>query len=47
MWIVPNDLGQSSLYDSLKSGRMPPGGKLTQAEIDTIGTWITDGAKNN
>lgn len=47
MWIVPHDLGQSSLYDSVKSGRMPPSGNLSQTEIDVIGAWITDGAKNN
>lgn len=48
-WIVPGDLTKSALYGSIKVGEMPPSGSgtLTQTEIDTVGAWITDGAKNN
>jgi uncharacterized membrane protein len=46
-WIVPNDTTQSLLYESVKQGRMPPSGPLSQKEIDTIAAWINDGAANN
>jgi hypothetical protein len=46
-WVVPSNLAQSSLYVSVKSNRMPPGPPLSQTEINTIGNWITAGAKNN
>ena len=45
-WVVANDL-KSPLYVAVKNGQMPPGQPLSQTEIDTIGAWITDGAKNN
>jgi uncharacterized membrane protein len=46
-WIVPKNLAQSQLYESVNLGRMPPGEKLTQTELDSISQWITAGAKNN
>jgi mono/diheme cytochrome c family protein len=45
-WVVANDL-KSPLYLAINGGGMPPSEPLTQNEIDTIGAWITDGAKNN
>jgi len=41
--------GSSRLYTVMSSSRevMPPSGKLSQAELDLLSKWITQGAKNN
>ncbi len=46
-WVVANDLVNSPLYVWVKNGKMPRRQKLSQDEIDVIGGWISDGAKNN
>ncbi len=42
--VLPGKPESSSVYVSIKSGRMPPAGKLTDAEIDAIARWIRGGA---
>ena len=42
--VVPGNPDASSLYTSIKSGAMPPGGKLDPPEVDTIARWIKVGA---
>ncbi len=46
-WVVANNLDASPLYTWVKAGKMPRRKKLSQNEIDMIGAWIMDGAKNN
>lgn len=46
-WVVPDNLNNSTLYQAVKNGTMPPSGALAQSDVDTIGQWITDGAQNN
>lgn len=43
--IEPGDSGASIIYLRLAAGEMPPTGKLPQASIDLIKTWIDEGAK--
>jgi len=51
--VKSNDAANSYLVRKLEggpdiaSGRMPLGGSLTAAQIQTIKDWIADGAKNN
>jgi hypothetical protein len=46
--IRPGKPDDSSLLESIVSGRMPPGrGKLTPAEKQLIRDWIASGAKSN
>lgn len=43
--IVPGKTEQSLLLNRIESGEMPPNGRLPQASIDLIKTWILEGAK--
>lgn len=51
--ITPGSPDDSYLYQKILpsgnrvGGRMPLSGSITQAEIDIIATWITEGAENN
>lgn len=46
--VVPNDIANSSLYQSVLSKRMPLNiKKLSDQEVKLIATWILAGAKNN
>jgi hypothetical protein len=46
--IEPGDPGESLLLDMVKVGDMPEDGDpLDPAEIETIETWIAEGAENN
>ncbi len=38
---------ESALMEELDSGKMPPGGNLPQLDIETIRTWMAEGAKDN
>ena len=43
--IIPEDYESSLLWQRLNSGEMPVGGDpLSQADIDLIANWITQGA---
>jgi formylglycine-generating enzyme required for sulfatase activity len=42
--IVPGQPDKSPLYTSMKSGAMPPGGKLSDRELEAIAKWIRTGA---
>ncbi len=42
--VVPGNPGQSSLYDAIRSGRMPKGESLSSHEIDMVFEWIKKGA---
>ncbi len=43
--VIPGKPDASSLYNSVKSGKMPPGGPpLPQAQQDVLRRWITEGA---
>jgi hypothetical protein len=37
----------SKLYTMMVAGTMPPGGGLTQAELQAVSLWITNGIKND
>jgi len=44
--VVPGDAAGSHLVQLIKSGEMPEGtGKLTSKQIETIETWVAQGAK--
>ncbi len=43
--VVPGNPAKSPLYTSLAKGAMPPGGKLTAAEIAVVRDWIEQGAE--
>lgn len=43
--IVPGQPESSPLYTSMKSGSMPPGGKLSAGELGVIESWIKAGAE--
>jgi hypothetical protein len=49
--VLPNDADNSVLYRKITGSacgnRMPQGGTLTQANIDSIRVWIDQGANNN
>ncbi|MEZ0395231.1 MAG: c-type cytochrome domain-containing protein [Anaerolineales bacterium] len=45
--IVPGDAGASRLVQYVQSGRMPPNGRLSDAEIQMIVDWVNAGAPNN
>lgn len=50
--VVPGDADASGLVDKIEpnpqfGNRMPTGGSLTPTEIQTIRTWINQGAENN
>jgi hypothetical protein len=47
--VKPGDVAGSNLVTRITStsNPMPPGGSLTAKQINTIKTWITQGAKNN
>jgi mono/diheme cytochrome c family protein len=46
--VVPGNSGSSTLVQVIRTGRMPQGGpKLSDAEIQTIATWIDEGAPDN
>jgi hypothetical protein len=38
---------ESALMEELDSGKMPPGTNLPQFDIETIRTWMAEGAKDN
>lgn len=42
--LVPGSPGKSALYASILNGTMPPGGKLSSGEMDSIRDWIQAGA---
>ena len=42
--IVPGKPDSSPLYTSVRGGKMPPSGKLSDAEIEAIARWIRGGA---
>ncbi len=44
--IKPGDPGGSTIYQQIASGKMPPGGKLSTDQVNLIGKWILEGAKN-
>lgn len=46
--IVPGNARASELFQSIVSGKMPPGSnpKLTSTQVATIRKWINQGAKN-
>lgn len=47
-YIRPGNASGSLLYQMIQSGMMPQDGPpLSQSEIDSIGSWINDGAQNN
>ncbi len=45
--IVTGNADSSRIVREIQSGRMPPGGKLSSADIQTIVDWINQGAKDN
>ena len=50
--VVAGNADESGLVDKIEpnpdhGSRMPIGGTLTNSEIQTIRTWINEGAKNN
>jgi hypothetical protein len=46
--VVPGDLAASSLVQSIVSGEMPRRApKLPASEIETIATWVDEGALDN
>jgi predicted small lipoprotein YifL len=48
--IVPGDAEGSELFEMLNGGGdnpMPPGGSISQTQIDTFGQWINEGALEN
>jgi formylglycine-generating enzyme required for sulfatase activity len=42
--VVPGHPDASPLYTTVKSGAMPPSGKLSDSKIEAIGEWIRNGA---
>jgi hypothetical protein len=50
-YVVPGDPNSSLIYLKITNppcgSRMPPGGSLSQSEIDTIKNWILGGAPEN
>ncbi len=42
--VVPGKPDASPLYTAVKNGKMPPSGKLSDADIDAIARWIRNGA---
>jgi hypothetical protein len=45
--VVPGKADSSRLFQVLKSGKMPPAGRLDSAKLATIRQWIDEGAKGN
>jgi hypothetical protein len=45
--VTPGNGAGSSLYTLVNSGSMPPGQKLSAANIAKIKAWIDAGALNN
>ena len=45
--VVPGNPASSTLYSVVASGRMPPNGRLSQAQMQAISDWIYQGALNN
>ncbi|MFO7650380.1 MAG: c-type cytochrome domain-containing protein [bacterium] len=43
--IVAGQPDSSLTFQYLRDGKMPPSGKLADAQIETVRRWITDGAK--
>ena len=43
--VVPGEPDASPLYNSMKSGKMPPTGKLSDDDLDKVRQWIAAGAK--
>lgn len=43
--VTAGDANSSKLIHVIKSGKMPPNGKLPDSKIETIGKWINGGAK--
>lgn len=44
-FITPGVATTSKIYDAINAGRMPPTGKLSASDIQTIFDWINAGAK--
>ncbi len=42
--LVPGDPGHSAVYTSILNGSMPPGGKLSSADVKVFRQWIEAGA---
>jgi hypothetical protein len=45
--VTPGNGAGSSFYNTVNSGSMPPGGKLSAANLAKIKAWIDAGALNN
>ncbi|HEY6986727.1 MAG TPA: c-type cytochrome, partial [Bryobacteraceae bacterium] len=43
-YVTPGNPSKSSLFTSVEKGTMPPGGKLSPAQIAAIHDWIEQGA---
>ena len=43
--VSPGMAEQSRLIEVIANGEMPPGGSLEPADVQTLGTWIAEGAK--
>ncbi len=46
-FVLKGNPASSVLYKAVASGRMPPGGSLSQAQMQAIADWIYQGAQNN
>ena len=45
--VSPGNPANSAIYSSMSAGRMPTAGKISNAELDVLRTWIQNGALNN
>lgn len=46
-YVTAGNSSGSTLYQKISTGKMPPTGPLSQAEIQAVGAWIQNGAPNN
>ncbi len=42
--VIPGDYQNSILWQRIDSGEMPPGGNISNAQLELIETWIMEGA---
>jgi len=42
--VIPGDFQNSILWQRIDSGEMPPGGNISNAQLELIETWIMEGA---
>jgi len=45
--VKPGAPEESGVYVETKNGRMPPKEKLSDTDVNAIGEWIRQGAKDN